>query len=299
MTTSSKPNLLQRFLKDPFDTINSTDLNWHGFQFNILRDDKKLCKVLLELMVLIPLLFWVLTGSDSTIDQVAFFLFNIPRFIIGKISFNQLASYFTDYYGLGTHWSACVIYGLLFVGISTHIRNKLEIYNSENLSITTGFVGLAIATFEFFWQSSFYYFQNQHWILTFMFPQFRIILQNILFLLPGIIIILGLDYKRYKFNFEWRSWILLGVTIGLVLMYWYYPFPTETLTVEIKGYGTWSSSKLFPQTMYTIDTDLTDNKALCELFFIPNPSVHLVNNLTKIFWTLTFYNFCLIRKKGE
>jgi len=290
-------SIVFRFFKDPFKTIDSIDLQWKGFQFNILRNDEKLCKVLLEIFVLIPLICWVLLGSDSTIDQVAWLLFNIPNLLMGSINFSQWISIYGNYYGLGTHWSASVIYGLLFVGVSRYLRQKMKTYNSENLALTTGFVGLAIGTFEFFWMGSYYFFQKQHWILSLNFPQFRIIFQNLLFLAPGIIILLGMNWKKYKLNLNRITILYFFTTLFFVLLWYNYPFPTKQLTVYVEGYGTWISSPNFPQTMFTIDMNLMDGLAVGKMFFIDNPGVHFVNNICKIFWTLTFYNLAKIKKK--
>ena len=249
--------------------------------------------------MLIPLILWVLLGSDSTAEQLAFLVWNLPKFILGKITFNQWTYCYNSYYGLGTHWSAAVIYGLLFVGLSKYFRKKHDTVNSENIALTVGFVGLAIATFEMFWMSSYYIFQGQTWILSLRYPQVRIILQNVLFAAPGIVVVGGMDWKKYTLNFRWRTWLYLTVTIGLVLLWWYYPFPTETLSIPVKGYGLWSSSSNFPQTMYTIDTDVTDKLAVGEMYHVEAPDVHLLNNLTKIIWTLTFYHIGKIRKKKK
>jgi len=293
MTTST----LRRFFHNPFETLDKLDLNIYGFQLNILRDDLKLREVLTILPVGICLTAHFLLGSDSTMEQVAFFIWNIPGFLIGKISFDQLTHTFSDYYGLGTHWSAGVIYGLMFIGLSKYLRENLECINSENLCLTTGFVGLAIATFEFFWMGSYYLFQNQKWILSLAFPQFRIILQNILFTIPATIIISGiLIEKQYKFNLSRRTKMFFIITILCVLTWWFYPFNVEQLVIYIQGYGLWISSKLFPQTMYTIDLNLLDNIAVGEMFYVGNSAVHFTNNITKIFWTLTFYELFKIRK---
>lgn len=287
---------INRFINDPFKTIDNINLQYYGFQFNILRNDKKLCKVLLELVVIIPLIFWVLLGPDSTAEQLAYLIFNFPAFLTGSITFHQLIDIYNSYYGLGTHWSAAVIYGLLFIGLSKYFRDKLEIKNSENLSLTTGFVGLAIGSFEFFWMSSYYFFQGQTWILTLQWPQLRIILQNILFLLPGLIIIFGMNHKEYKLNFNKKTLLYLLITISLVFLWWHYPFPVQQLTIEIEGYGTWTSSTNFCQTMYTIDLNVLDNVAVGEMFHVEDSAVHLLNNVCKIFWTLTFYKLSKIKK---
>lgn len=260
-----------------------------------MRNDQKLCdKFILPALVLLPLILWVFLGSDSTAEQVAFFLWNLPKFVLGKITFPEWIAYYSNYYGLGTHWSASVIYGLLFVGVSKYLREKTNTVNSENLAVTIGFVGLAIATFEFFWMGSYYIFQNQHWILSLRYPQLRIIMQNVLFASPGIIAIPGM-WKKYKLNLEWKTWICLFITVGLVLLWWYYPFPTQQLSVPVIGYGTWVSSSNFPQTMYTIDMDISDKIAVGDMFHIEAPDVHLLNNLTKVFWTLTFYSLSKIK----
>jgi len=286
-------------LSEPFKTIDSINLQFKGFQFNILKDDEKLCKALLSIFVLIPLLCWVLLGADSTIDQIAWLIFNIPELLLGNITFYQWSSIYAQYYGLGTHWSASVIYGLLFVGVSKFFREKIKVFNSENLALTTGFVGLAIGTFEFFWMGSYYFFQKQSWILALQFPQLRIILQNILFISVGLIPILGLNYKKYSLNFDRRTIIFFCATFFFVFLWYNYPFSLEQLSVEVKGYGTWISSSNFPQTMFTIDLDITDNIAVGEMFFVDSPGVHFVNNMCKIFWTLTIYNLALIKERKK
>jgi len=263
----------------------------------------------LELPVLIPLIFWVLLGSDSTADQLAFFLWNLPNFILGKINFNQWLQIYDSYYGLGTHWSASVIYGLLLVGVSKYLKEKHDVQNSENLCVTCGFVGLAISSFEFFWIGSYYFFQKQPWIISFVYPQVRILMQNFLFLSVGLIALVGINVDekgrfnkgKYKLNFDRKTMVFFGVTVGFVLLWWFYPFPVEQISVNVKGLGMWTSSLNFPQTMYTVDMNILDNQDIGKMFHVDNPAIHLLNNLTKIFWTLTVYNLAKIklRKKSR
>jgi len=63
----------------------------------------------------------------------------------------------------------------------------------------------------------------------------------------------------------------------------------------VEGYGLWTSSKFFPQTMYTIASKTWLGYG--ELYYVANDSIHLVNNLTKIFWTLTLYSIFKLKKK--
>ena len=290
---------MQQFKDDPFGTLDELDVHVYGFQLNILRSDQKLCKALLQIFCVIPLVLWVLLGADSTADQVVYFLLNTPNVVLGKLTFTQWIDVYWSYYGLGTHWSAAVIYSLLLIGISHHLRNHLEIVNSENLCLTTGVVGLTIATFEFFWMSSYYVFQGQHWILSLQWPQLRIILQNLMFLTPGLIVLCGLDYSKYQLNVNKRTWLILGATIGLVLVWWYYPFQTETLSVPVEGASLWQCRQQFPQTMYTIDVNVTDNVAIGDMFHIEDAGVHLTNNVTKIVMTLFFYNLFLLQRRSK
>jgi len=282
-------------LRDPFGTLDALDLNVHGFQFNLLRDDGKLRNAIFEIFCIPPLILWVLLGADSTADQVAYFLMNTPRVLLGQITIGQWIDIYNQYYGLGTHWSAAVIYSLLLIGISKHLHDKLQIKNSLNLCLTTGFVGLTIATFEFFWMGSYYVFQQQHWILCLQFPQLRIILQNILFLTPGVVILSGLNWRDYRLNVDKLTVVATCATIGFVGLWWYYPFQTETLTVPIEGYGVWQSSPNFPQTMYTIQPTIHD--AFGVMYHVEDPGVHLTNNLAKIFMTLMFYSLFKLKER--
>jgi hypothetical protein len=250
---------------------------------------------LFEIFFLIPLIAWVLLGADSTVDQVANMLLNIPDFLLQRINVNQLFQIYNSYYGLGTHWSAAVIYSLLFIGLSKHLHDKLDVKNSLNISLTTGFVGLSIASFEFYWQFSYAYFQNQWWVLHLQFPQARILMQNMLLAFAGILVLAGLNWKEYTLNIDKVTILAFLGTLGLCLLWWYYPFPTTPLTVYIQGFGNWTSSTHFPQTMYTIQPSMTD--AFGNMYHVNDLGVHLVNNLAKIMMTLSFYSLFKLKHK--
>lgn len=271
-------------------------MHLHGFQINLLRDDVKLRKALFEIFCIPPLIAWVLLGADSTVDQVANMLFNVPNFLLGRITFNGLLQIYQSYYGLGTHWSAAVIYSLLFIGLSKHLREKLEVTNSLNLAITTGFVGITIASFEFFWQISYAVFQNQWWVVTFRFPQARILIQNIMFMTTGLLVLIGFNWKDYKLNIDKMTVLAFLVTIGFIFLWWFFPFQTTQITVPTEA-GLWTSAHTFPQTMYTIEMNVGD--AFGKMFYAADPYVHLVNNLSKIFMTLTFYSSFKVKRRHD
>lgn len=294
---NSPSSFFRQFLANPFETLDNLNLRYYGFQLNLLRSDEKLRKAIFEIFFVIPLLAWVLLGPDSTVDQVTSVILNIPPLLLGQINIAWLLNRYQYWYGLGTHWSASVIYSGLLLGTSKHLSEKLNIKNSLNLALTCGVVGLAIASFEFSWQGMYYIFQNQHWIFSLGWPQVRIIIQDALFGLVGLIVLAGLNYEKYKLNFEKKTFIFFVLTVAFTALWITYGlwFPTQQIAVNIDGWGLWTSSKLFPQTMYTVPTKAW--VPLGDLFYVPNDAIHLVNNLTKIFWTLTFYQVFKLKRK--
>lgn len=288
-------SLKKRFLSNPFETLNSLDLKFLGLQFNVLKDDKKIREAIFQVIFLPSIIFWVLGGSDSTMNQIASLTIHFPNLLLGKINFNEFVSHYWNNYGLGVHWSAPVIYSLLFIGISKRLSDiDIGVIKSENVAVTTGFVGMSIAVFEFFWLGSYYFFQDQHWVLSLGLYQGRILFQNMVFLIPALVIIIGLNREEYKFNLELKTWMYLGITLSLVFVWINYGlyFPINQLSVPVNGYkdGVWVSSLRFPQTLYTVDINLMDNVSVGEMFFVPNDAIHLLNNLSKIFMSLFFYS---------
>jgi hypothetical protein len=291
---TSKP----KFMQKPFDYIDSISLKFFGFQINFIRNDKLLREALFIFFFLVPLGCWLMLGTDSTVDQLAQLIIHTPEFLLQKISFDRWTHYYSDYYGLGTHWSASVIYTLLFVGISKQLSDKLEVSGSQNIALTAGFVGLSITTFEMLWMGSYYLFQKQTWILSLNVPQFNIIWQKLLFATPALIVFIGLDRKRFRFNTNWVTFLLLCASIILWGLWINYGniFPTQQISVQVEGMGTWTSSPLFPQTMYTVDMNVLDRVAIGEMFYVQNDSLHFLNNICKISMSLFFYNLAKIKK---
>lgn len=290
------PLFFKKFLKNPYRTIDKTDLSFHGFQFNILRNDVKLRKAIFEVAVLFPLLMWCLCGSDSTAEQIAWVLYNLPGYILGHHNLQYLFEVYTSYYGIGTHWSAAVIYGLMFCGLSYHLRHKLKAKNSLNICLSVGLVGLSIGVFEYCWMFSYYVFQGQTWILAFKWPQLRIILQNFVLIFMGLTIVVGFNYNEYKFNVSRKTIVFLLSSIFLWVFWIYYPFETTTFAVQTE-YGLFVSSRFFPQTMYTIAP--TIQSAYGIPYFVANEGVHLINTVTKIMLTYSFFLLFKIEKRRD
>ena len=110
------------------------------------------------------------------------------------------------------------------------------------------------------------------------------------------------NFPQYRLNFDKWTGLLIVLSLSSVFVWFRYGdfFPVETLSVEVKGYGTWTNSKYFPQTVYTIETDLTDNINAGDQFFVENDLLHGVNTLCKVFLTMLSYNIGKVRKvKGH
>jgi len=304
---SKPPSFIEKVKKkEPgyyFRKLDSYDLMLHIgkvklFQLNLFRDDVKLRKVIIPLIIVAGIL-WLFQGFDSSVEQIEYFILNVPSYILGKITWSQLVFYYTDPYGKYVHYSAFVIYMLFFVGISKYLREKLDVVNSQNITASICFVAFSVGVFEYFWNISYYFLQNQTWVLTFEMPQFRILLQNIFMITVGLMFILGIDWKKYKPNLDKWTSIFLTYTILLIIVWCLYGliFPVQTISVQVSGYGTWHSTLYFPQTVYTVDTNILDHVAAGEQFWIQNDLLHLVNTSCKIFLTLTIFNILKIKRR--
>ena len=297
-TTSTRlKSFISSFLKSPFDALDNLDLKIFRFQLNIFKDEKKLREALIIPFFVIPALMWMLLGSDSTVDQATIVLINLPKYLFGQMTFDEVVGSYQHWYGLGTHWSAAVIYALLFYGISKHLSD-IGIKKSQNVAITVAFVGFTISSFEFFWQISYSLCQQQGWIVSLEYPQLRILLQDLMMFIPAVIIMMGMNYKEYGFNIDKTTLVLAVSTIGICYLWLNYGlyFPVERLTVYVQGFGNWTSSIHFPQTMYTVKMDATSSKTIGELFYVHDDAIHLVNNVAKIVMSLTLYKFFQIKR---
>lgn len=321
----------QKYKADPFGFVDTLDLRFHGIQFNLFTKSRTLARNMLIFSLVMGGL-WALFGFDSSPLQLVHVLYEgIPGWIQGQKTVGDLFQIFNFYYGKEMHYSAFVIYGLTFWALSVHYDQGLTwwfkdfqyrhrpggegippgpatglgISKSKNVVFASVITLLSGGIFETFWILSFSYFQGQTWISSFHGAQIRIVLQNMIFLFAGG---LGLLYmwadgylldgavlkRRWKFNWSRTSGILLVLTAALVLLWWFYPFPTQTVTVPLNNGQTWVSSPLFPQTLYTIET--TPGSGAGSWYYVQDDAVHLVNSLVKVFMAMAVGSICLLRK---
>lgn len=314
------------FNRNPFKFVDNLSLDVKGYELNLLRDDKGLRKSVL-IFAFLSGFIWLIAGWDSSASQVELFVEGFVKqlFLDRKLDWGKLVEIYNNDYGKGIHWSAFIIYGLLFYGLSRFYWKKYNIRNSLNVTIAFGFTLFSVAIFEYFWHWSFRWFQSQAWVLEWGWPQFRVLFQTRIWLFASLfmIIILHLKHgKHYRFinwrntqyylniqtnmpqfrlNFNIMTYVLIGLTFTSVYVWWFYGdfFPVEQITVEVIGGPDWTNNIYFPQTVYTIETDLTDNLNAGDQFFVENNLLHGINTLVKIFFTLTIYNIGRIRKISD
>lgn len=308
-----------RYYQDPFGFMDGLELTFRGVNFNIFQKTSRLRKTAFG-GALVSLAMWIVCGFDSTpLQFVHAALYALPRLVdwvvgvriltLGQILQGTTAVY-NDIYGKEMHYSAFVLYFFMFGLLSWYYERTLRISKSRNVAFSAALTFLAIGTFEFFWIYSFSYWQRQPWVSTWAMPQLRILLQNVFFVSCGA---LGLLYlwvdsfimegkeivdRRYSLNLSKITLGLLGLTVALALLWWFYPWPVRQITVALKDGSTWTSSLNFPQTLYTVKLDPGQGMNAGDWFYVQNDAVHALNTGLKLIWTLAILNLGLVRKHG-
>ena len=293
---------------DPWAWADSVNLTFGFVNFNIFQKYKKIQKVALYGAALM-LAGWILFGFDSTPLQFLHALYDgVPLYLSGSGSVEQLGSIYSEYYGKEMHYSAFVIYFGLFYFLSRSWE-KAGIIKSKNLAFSFAAMFLSIAVFEWFWILGFSTFQNQPWISTWQFPQAKILIQNSIFTLAGVLTVIYMLTERYHWKGKeqlgrayffrmksWLPWVLLAASIGAGMLWIYYPFDVQLLTVTLENGEIWQSSRLFPQTLYTLDMDPADALNAGSWFWIENDLIHAVNTGVKFLWAITTFYIFRVRK---
>lgn len=300
MVTNMQLESLKRFYYSPFEMADKLNLTIKGNNLNIFQKYKRLRNSALGL-ALFSLGAWIVLGFDSTIGQLIHFLYAMPSFLAGQLTVNQWTTIFFDQYGKEMHWSAFVFYGLCFYFLSRHFEG-MGITKSKNVSYSLALTLFSVGVFEFYWMASFAYFQNQPWVISPRWPQLRIILQNVAFVAVGVLGALYMwcdsyifkdgkatEQRRWRFNWNWKAGLLLSACVVTAVLWWYYPLPVEKFSVELETGVVWTNTNRFPQTLYTIDLDPTDNVNAGVWYWIENNYIHAINTLVKVLWTFTFF----------
>lgn len=311
ITIKKQTKFLERLYDEPFKTIDTIKLHIGRYDFNLLKEDAKLRKVILHVTIALYVL-WFMLGFDSGTGMIEWPIIYVfgNLFMVGKtygpmtfdgvITFEGASYWFNWAYGKFMHFSAFVIYGFAFYFLSNYLAKSMNIRGSENTYYSFASMFFSISIFEFFWMISYYVFQNQPWILKFQWPQLRILLQNTGLFFIGIVffVYIVLPPTRVKIRLNWRSWVFIGLTVASILLWWYYPFNVQPLEVNTTT-GLWMNTPNFPQTTYTIDIDPLDEVNAGIQYYLEDNLVHGVNTLVKILMAGTFMYICMLVPREE
>lgn len=292
----------------PFSKVDKLKFTFKGFDLTSVFKPDGWRKYFL-FGVIASGIMWILLGYESCFDQLEIGSQYLLGYFLQQNTWNDFLQMTQYRYGIATHFSALVIYGIMFYAISKYYDN-IDIGGSLNLFMSFSLTTLAVSLYEFSWMASYYWSQQQFWVLTPLTRQASILYQNLFFLTAGISLLLFVSAcPHLRFRRNKKFYFLLGLSASLWLLWFYYPLPTKQLAVtfesgEIQTYPKQVnimglSLSNFPQTLYTIDRNPTDADAVGEPFFVEDHYVHTINLLTKIVWTYTIFYFGKVLPKGE
>jgi hypothetical protein len=79
-------------------------------------------------------------------------------------------------------------------------------------------------------------------------------------------------------------------------LFWiFYPGQIQQISVTLDTGQIWHSSKLFPQTLYTIDMNPTDSVNAGKWFYVNNDWIHATNTIVKTIWAITVFYICKLK----
>lgn len=246
-------------------------------------------------------------GFDSGYGQIEYALYAAKDYFLSPSTipfWERVIAGWNWAYGKTMHWSAFTIYGLLYWATSWHLERELGITKTKNSAYSLAFTLLNIGIFEGFWMMGYAYFHDQWWSVTWKMPQLRIIIQNIGFTFVGLSTLLlfwiqslvhdeegEIIARIYNFKPSKNLLAISLITIASAAIWIYYPWDVKPIEVYVEGYGNWINSNLFPQTLYTVDTNLLDNINAGEWFYVQDDLIHFINTGVKALLVLTGYSF--------
>ena len=232
-------------------------------------------------------LCWMILGFDSTWSMAMPYVENISSILAGTADWGALWVESQAFYGIGNHFSAPVIYGLLWILMSLYYE-RIGITKSFNFCVTTSLSFMSIGMFEVLWNTCYAVFQGQIWTITFQYKQISNLFMFGAFIFLGLLVILYMITGGYRMR---TDKIFLGLLTLSVLCWgvWImYPGPVGNIDVELVDGSYWSNTDLFPQTYYAVDVDPWDGVAIGEPNYVEDNLIHLLNTFTKVVFTVTW-----------
>ena len=236
-------------------------------------------------------------GFDSGYGQIEYAIYAIKDYYLSPSStpfWESVTLAWNLAYGKTMHWSAFTIYGLLYCATSWHLEKELGFTKTKNSAYSLAFTMLNIGIFEWGWMYGYALFHDQWWSVTWKMPQLRILIQNVGFTFVGLSTVIlfwvqshvhdedgNVIGRLYTFKPSKALLTISLITVAFATLWVYYPYDVKPVETYIEGYGNWTNSDMFPQTLYTVDTNLLDDVNAGEWFYVEDDMVHLWNTGVK------------------
>ena len=302
----------KEYYQDPFGFFDKTYIRVFGIDLILSKYHERLRKIIFW-GAWVATIAWILMGWDSGYGQIEYALYAVKDYFLisSRAPFwDQVLAGWNWAYGKTMHWSAFTIYGLLYWATSWQLENELGFTKTRNSAYALAFTLFNIGVFEWGWMYGYALFHDQWWSVTWKMPQLRILIQNVGFTIVGLSTLLlfwvqshihdeegNVLGRLYTFKPS-KSLLAISIaTIAFAALWVYYPWNVNTVETYIEGYGPWQSSMLFPQTLYTVDTNILDDVNAGEWFYVQDDLVHFMNTWVKVLLALTGFYFVRSWKK--
>jgi len=292
----------KEYYQDPFGFFDKTYINILGMDLLLFKYHDRLRKIFWW-GSWAALLAWVVMGFDSGYGQIEYALYALKDSLFVPSTtplWERMLIGWNWAYGKTMHWSAFTIYGLLYWSTSWHLERELGFTETKNSAYSLAFTMLNIGLFEWGWMYGYAFFHDQWWNVTWKMPQLRILIQNVSFTFVGLSTLLLLWVQShvhdedgnvigrlYTFKPSKSLLAISLITVSFAALWVYYPYDVKSVETYIEGYGIWQNSKLFPQTLYTVDTNILDDVNAGEWFYVQDDMVHFMNTFVKTLLSLT------------
>ncbi len=273
-----------KFLESVFDRIDKQKVEFLGVSPYAVLWNVKGWRKYFSFCVIAAGFCWIFLGFDSTWSMALPYIENLSVILAGKADWAALWAESQIYYGVGNHFSAPVIYGLLWILLSRHY-DSIGVHKSLNFCITTSLGLMNIGAFEVLWNTGYAVFQNQMWTITFQWKQVANLMMFGGFLFLGLLVVLYMVTGEYRLRVD-RVFVGLFVLSVLCWGLWIlYPGPVGNIDVVLADGSVWSNTRFFPQTYYAVDVNPWDKIAIGVPHYVENNWIHLLNTFTKVVFT--------------
>jgi hypothetical protein len=244
--------------------------------------------------VYVSIAFYTIWGVDSTWDQCKIYWDLLPQLFSGQMNLAQVHQASLVYYGVSSHWTAPIFYGLAFIILSNHLEG-IGITKSYNFFMTTSLTLGNIGVFELAWNYLYSRLQNQPWTFSLQWRQGFNISCFSTFVFVGAMALLYLYADGYRVNVTPRKLAAAGIALGLWVLWVFYPAPVTQINVQTP-WGPWTNGAMFPQTFYAVDI-FDDGMSFGKAFYAPDYWVHFLNTACKAATVAALLNVGMVVKK--